>query len=175
MWLKDAAAAGALRRKEAHGASFNGRSVKPGGKDASLCMRLSSFGLTCATSVIAATTPLTAASAQPRWKEIGKTSTGNSVYVDPASVKSANGIITARIRVRFATPVKLRNGEQWAVSHDIAMFDCAKSAVAGKETIYYSDDAATHVVQRSKIAKPGFGPALGGSMTKVALDYLCKK
>ena len=114
------------------------------------------------------------AAAQGKWKEIGKTSAGNSVYVDPASVKKDTGIITARIRVKFTTPVSLPNGSQWAVSHHIAMFDCAKSAVAAKESIYYSDAAATKVVQRSNIAKPGFGPAIGGSMTKVALDYFCK-
>ena len=116
-----------------------------------------------------------AALAQTRWKEIGKTSVGNVVYVDPASVKKDNGIITARIRVKYATPVALANGDQWVLSRHVAMFDCAKSYFASKESIYYSDVAATKVVQRSTIAKPGFGPALGGSMTQVALDYFCKK
>jgi hypothetical protein len=135
-------------------------------------MRLIPLILACATALLS---PGEQARAQGRWKDIGKTSTGNSVYVDPASIKKDNGIITARIRVKFATPVALPNGQQWAVSHHIAMFDCAKSTVAAKETIYYSDAAATKVVQRSTIAKPGFGSAIGGSMTKVALDYLCKK
>ncbi|MGH7616944.1 MAG: surface-adhesin E family protein [Gemmatimonadaceae bacterium] len=116
------------------------------------------------------------ASAQSRWKEIGKTSTGNVVYVDPSSVKKDHaGIITARIRVKFTTPVALPNGTHWSVSQHIAMFDCAKSRVAAKESTYYSDDAATHVVQHSTIAKPGFGSAIGGSMTQVALDHFCKK
>jgi hypothetical protein len=114
-------------------------------------------------------------SAQSRWKEIGKTSVGNVVYVDPASVKKNNGIITARIRVKFTTPVTVQNGKQWVVSHHIAMFDCAKSRVAAKESIYYSDVAATKVVERTTIAQPGYGPAIGGSMTQVALDYFCKK
>jgi len=121
------------------------------------------------------TVPLAQASSQGRWKEIGKTSAGNSVYVDPGSVKKDKGIITARIRVKFTTPVAVQNGEHWSVSHHIAMFDCAKSTVAAKESIYYSDAAATRVVQRSTIAKPGFGSAIGGSMTQVALDYFCKK
>src|SRR5262249_52443745 len=119
--------------------------------------------------------PLSPLMAQARWKEIGKTSTGNTVYVDLPSVKKDIGIITARIRVRFLSPVILPNGDQWMLSHNVAMFDCAKSGVASKESIYYSDVAATKVVQRSTIAQPGFGPAIGGSMSQVALDYFCKK
>jgi hypothetical protein len=124
---------------------------------------------------IAPLAPVSPLAAQARWKEIGKTSTGNTVYVDPASVKKDTGIITARIRVRFLSPVILANGDQVALSHDVAMFDCAKSRVAKKESTYYSDVAATKVVQHTTIAQPGFGPALGGSLSQVALDYFCKK
>jgi hypothetical protein len=125
--------------------------------------------------VLLVTTTFSPTAAQSRWKEIGKTSAGNSVYVDPRSVKKNNGIITARIRVRFTTPVKQQNGDQWDASHHIAMFDCAKSRVAAKETIYYSNEAAGKIASRSTNAIPGFGPAIGGSMTQVALDYFCKK
>jgi len=38
-------------------------------------------------------------------KEIGKTSAGNLVYVDSKTVKTVNGITTARIRVKFINPV----------------------------------------------------------------------
>lgn len=112
------------------------------------------------------------AAAQGRWKEIGKTSGGNSVYVDPRSVKKVNGIITARVRVKFTPPVKTAQGN-WEASQSLAMFDCAKSAIAAKETVYYSDEKAGKVVERKVNAQPGFGPALGGSMAKLALDYLC--
>ena len=131
---------------------------------------------------IAATLPIALAAlvavarptaAQSRWKEIGKTSAGNSVFVDPASVKKVNGIVNARVRVVFAKPVETPQGN-WMVSHSAAMFDCTKATVAAKETTYYSDAAATRVVDKRTNAKPGFGPALGGSMAKVALDYLCK-
>ena len=125
--------------------------------------------------VLLVTTTLAPTAAQSRWKEIGKTSAGNSVYVDPRSVKKDNGIITARIRVKFTTPVPLQNGDHWDASHHIAMFDCAKSRVAAKETIYYSNEAAGKIASRSTNAIPGYGPAIGGSMTQVALDYFCKK
>src|SRR5690349_5914167 len=83
--------------------------------------------------------PAMSAGAQTRWKEMGKTSTGNPVYVDPPSVKKVNGIITAHIRVVFVKPVDASPGVVWRSSQHIAMFDCGKSTVAAKETIYYAD------------------------------------
>lgn len=112
--------------------------------------------------------------AQSRWKNIGKTSAGNIVSIEPRSVKTANGITTARVQVRFINPVKTPEGA-WRISRSIAMFDCTKKSVAAKENAYYSDLAATHVIEKHVNAKPGFGPAFEGSMSQVALDYFCKK
>src|SRR5690242_11814262 len=123
-------------------------------------------------STILLVIPAFAAAAQARWKEIGKTSVGNSVYVDPRSVKKVNGIVTARVRVKFEPPVKTAHG-MWAASQTLAMFDCAKSSIAAKETIYYADEKTGKITERKVNAQPGFGPALGGSMAKLALDYLC--
>jgi hypothetical protein len=121
--------------------------------------------------LLGAVSPLAAQSA---WKEIGKTSSGNTVYVSPRSIKTVSGIINARVRVRFDPPVQTPQGP-WASSHSDAMFDCAKSTIAVKQTIYYADEQATRVVERKVNAKPGYGPALGGSMAKLALDYLCSQ
>ena len=112
--------------------------------------------------------------AQARWKDIGKTSSGNSVFIDPRSVKTVNGIINARVRVKFDPPVPTPQGA-WATSQTLAMFDCAKQTIASKETIYYADERANKIVERKVNAKPGFGPALGGSMAKLALDYVCSQ
>ena len=120
-------------------------------------------------SLLAAASPVLA---QARWKEIGKTSSGNSVYIDPRSVKTVNGIINARVRVKFDPPVQTPQGA-WATSQTLGMFDCAKQSIAAKETIYYADERTNKIVERKVNAKPGFGPALGGSMAKLALDYLC--
>jgi len=124
-------------------------------------------------SVLLATTAV-AAPAQGRWKDIGKTSSGNSVYVDPRSVKTVNGITTARIRVKFDPPVQTPKGA-WATSQHLAMFDCARSAIAVKENIYYADEKTNKVVERKVNALPGYGPALKGSLSQVALDYFCTK
>lgn len=104
---------------------------------------------------------------------MGTTSVGNPVYVDPRSIKKVNGIITAHIRVKFIKPVDASPGVVWRSSQHIAMFDCAKSTVAAKETTYFADEAGTKVVEKKTVKIPGFGSPIGGSMTKVALDYLC--
>ena len=114
------------------------------------------------------------AQAQGRWKDIGKTPSGNSVYVDPRSIKTVNGITTARLRVKFDPPVQTPQGP-WAASQHLAMFDCAKSTIAVKETVYYANEKTNKIVERKVIAQPGFGPAIKGSLSQVALDYICKK
>ena len=50
-------------------------------------------------------------SAQPRWKELGRTNVGNTVYVDQKSVKRAQGVVTGTFRVAFAKPVKSPRGD----------------------------------------------------------------
>lgn len=114
------------------------------------------------------------AHAQALWKDIGKTSSGNSVYVDPRSIKTVNGIITARVRVKFDPPVQTPQGA-WTTSQHLAMFDCAKSTIAVKESVYYANEKTNKVVERKVNAQPGYGPALKGSLSQVALDFLCKK
>jgi hypothetical protein len=114
------------------------------------------------------------AQAQSRWKDIGKTSSGNSVFVDPRSIKTVNAIITARVRVKFDPPVQTPQGI-WTTSQHLAMFDCAKSSIAVKESVYYTNEKTNKVAERKVNAQPGYGPALKGSLSQVALDYLCKK
>jgi hypothetical protein len=113
-------------------------------------------------------------SAQGRWKEIGKTAAGNIVYIDPKSVKTVNGIITARLQVKFLTPVEVPNKGAWHLSRHVASFDCAKKTVAAKESTYYGDEAGTKVMQHDVVKIPGFATAIGGSMTAIALDYVCR-
>jgi hypothetical protein len=116
-----------------------------------------------------------AAHAQKRWKEIGKTSAGNSVLVDTRSVKTSMGITSAVIEVKFTTPVDAGSGVRWYLSKHDAMFDCAKRYIATKSNTYYGDPAGTKVVKRDVNKIPGFGPPIGGSMTQLAVDYFCRK
>jgi hypothetical protein len=112
--------------------------------------------------------------AQSRWKQIGKTSNGSLVYVDPKTVKTANGITNARLRIKFDPPVKTAKGT-WVTSQVQAMFDCKSSKIAAKENVFYADERGETVVEHTVNKIPGYGPALEGSMGKIALDYFCKK
>ena len=114
--------------------------------------------------------------AQGRWKEIGKTSVGNPVYVDPKTVKKgADGIITATLRAVFVKPVATPKGLPITSSRTTAMFDCTKKAVAVKENIYFHDEKANTIYQRSAPVKPGFGTIIKGSLPDLAITYLCAK
>ena len=112
---------------------------------------------------------------QARWQEIGTTSAGNPVLIAPKSVKKgADGIVTATVRVTFVKAVTTPKGPITA-SRTIAMFDCAKQVVAVKENTYYHDEKANRIYQHSAAGKPGFGPAIKGTLPDVAMAYLCKK
>ena len=114
-----------------------------------------------------------AAQAQ-RWREIGKTSVGNPVFIDPRSVKKgADGIITATVRAEFVKPVATPKGPLTS-SRTIVMFDCAKKTTAVKENIYFHDEKKNSVYQRSAPGKPGFATTIKGSLPDVALAYVCK-
>jgi hypothetical protein len=114
------------------------------------------------------------AHAQRAWKDIGTTSVGNHVYVDPRSIGRSGRLVKATVRVVFTEPVKARTGT-WASSRTIATFDCEKKTLAAKENVFYADANSTKVTERTVIKQPGYGPALGGSLGGVALQYLCSK
>jgi hypothetical protein len=119
---------------------------------------------------VAATVP-----PQVRWKDIGKTSTGNTVLLDPKSVKKApDGIITATLRVKFEKPIATPKGPITA-SRTVAMFDCARKLVAVKENTYFHDEAKNSVYEKSVPGKPGYGTTIKGSLPDVAMGHLCTK
>lgn len=112
---------------------------------------------------------------QPKWQEIGKTSTGNPVFLESRSVrKSADGIITASIRVTYAPPLDTPKGKVTS-SRAVAMFDCARNQVATRESVLFLDEKRGIEYSRRTIAKPGFGPALTSTFADVALRHFCAK
>ena len=119
-------------------------------------------------------TPVLPNVAQAKWQEIGKTSVGNPVYVDPKSVKKgADGIVTATVRVTFVKPASTPQCPITA-SRTVAMFDCGKKVVAVKENTYYHDEKSNSIYQHSAAQTPGYGPAIKGTLPDVAMAYLCK-
>jgi hypothetical protein len=109
-----------------------------------------------------------------RWRQIGTTSTGNPVFLDPRSVsRDSSGIITATLRSTYAQPVSTPQGPITA-TRATAMFDCTARRVAVKESIIYHDEAKGTVYRRSAPTIPGFGPVFTSNFSGVALDHLCQ-
>jgi len=109
---------------------------------------------------------------QKKWTDIGTTSAGNHVFVDPKSVKRTGNLVAATVRVVFTTPVQTGKGT-WMSSRTTAIFDCAAKKLAARENVYYGDAKETKVVEKKVNAQPGYSVALGGSMGALAMQYLC--
>jgi hypothetical protein len=137
-------------------------------------MRRLCLGLIVSTALVASTSSLSAqASRAPRWQEIGVTSTGNKVFLDPRSVsRDSAGIITATVRVIFKDTVSTPQGPIRS-SRATAMFDCAKKQVAVKENIIFHDEARGTIYRRSAPARPGYSPVFTSNFSGVALQHLC--
>ncbi len=109
--------------------------------------------------------------AQPL-KQIGATSVGTPVMLETRSVKKAEGIITATLRVGLQPPIKTAGGDMVSM-RSVAMIDCAKQTTATKERWFYFDAKGTKEARHDVPGKPGFGPAIKGSLADVALKYFC--
>lgn len=114
------------------------------------------------------------ARAQGRWKEIGRTVSGNRVYVDPKSVHAQKDLVDATVRVVFTTPVESPRGALYT-ARTKATFNCTTRRLAVKENTYYGNAKETKVVERKVNRIPGFGWVPEGSLGAVALDHLCRK
>lgn len=113
-----------------------------------------------------------AAQGSPRWQDIGKTSSGNTVYVDTRSVKDSLGMKVAVVRTVYAEAVSTPQGPITG-SRARAMFDCANQKVAVLENIIFHDERTNRVYRRSAPRIPGFGPALQSTFAHVAMQHLC--
>jgi hypothetical protein len=116
----------------------------------------------------------TVASAQVKWKEIGKTSSGNMVSIDPRSVKRTGNLVAATVRVVFSTPVAMPNGPL-ASTRTKSVFDCTTRKMATTENVMYADARGTKVIERRVNKIPGYGTFFKGSPTELAYGALCTK
>ena len=107
-----------------------------------------------------------------RWREVGKTTTGNAVFIDPASVSKRDSIITATVRVVYAKPVDTPKGPITG-SRSVAMFNCARRTIAVKENIIWHDERAGRIYEKRTPRQPGFGPVFSSNFSGVALAHLC--
>lgn len=107
-----------------------------------------------------------------RWQDIGKTSSGNAVFVDTRSVKDSAGMKVAVVRTVYAEAVSTPQGPITG-SRARAVFDCANQKVAVLESIIYHDERTNRIYRQSAPRQPGFGPALQSTFAHVALQHLC--
>lgn len=117
---------------------------------------------------------LVLATLQGRWQQVGVTGTGNPVYVDSRSVRTArDGIISATVRVVYAKPVKVPGKPDLTSSRANAMFNCAAGTFAVKESWTFHDERANRVYTHKVNQIPGYGPTIGGSFGDVAFKHFC--
>lgn len=109
-----------------------------------------------------------------QWREIGTTSDGNKVYVNPASIVRTDSMITATVRVVYNTPKPTPRGPITG-SRAVAMFKCRERQVAVKESIIWHDEAKGTVFEKRTPRMPGFGPVFNSNFSGVALRYLCEE
>ena len=117
-----------------------------------------------------AVAPLTAQA--QRWKPIGQTVTGSSVFIDPSSISKKDSIITATVRVVFKEPTPTPKGPITG-SRAVAMFNCARKTVAVKENIIWHDERKGTIYEKRTPKQPGFGPVFTSNFSGVASAYLC--
>ena len=115
----------------------------------------------------------THAQAQAKWKEIGRTASGNRVYVDPRSVHANKDLRDATVRVLFTKPVESGKDLLYA-TRTKGTFNCTTRRLAVKENTFYGNAKETKVVEHKVNKIPGFGWVPEGSLGAVAIDYLCK-
>jgi hypothetical protein len=134
-------------------------------------MRLISIGTAAAAILLAAPT---IAHAQAKWKEIGRTASGNRVFVEPKSVHANKDLRDATVRVVFTKPVESGKDLLYA-TRTKGTFNCTTRRLAVKENTFYGNAKETKVVEHKVNKIPGFGWVPEGSLGAVALDYLCRK
>jgi hypothetical protein len=112
------------------------------------------------------------ASAQSRWKTVGKTTSGNTVSVDSRSIKRHGDVVDAVVRVRFTKAIAMREGSV-LLERSNAMFNCKARTTATRDNVLYSDAAGRHVVKRTVNKIPGFGSPFKGTPPDLVLQYVC--
>ena len=105
-------------------------------------------------------------------KTIGATSAGTPVLLEPKSVARAGGIVTATLRVALSPPMKTA-GRSLVSLRSTTRIDCAAQTSATKERWFYYDAKFKDEARHDTPGKPGYGPAIKGSLADVALKHFC--
>ncbi len=114
------------------------------------------------------------AALQGGWTEVGKTGTGNPVFVRAAK-PGKDGIVSATVRVVYAKKVGIPGQkDSLTASKANAMFNCTAKTFAVQESWVYFNERTNTVYQHKVNQVPGYGPTIAGSFGDVALKHFCK-
>jgi hypothetical protein len=103
---------------------------------------------------------------------IGATSAGTPVFLEPKSISRAGGIVTATLRVAIDPPMKTA-GRAIVSLRSTSMINCAAQTSATKERWFYYDAKFKTEARHDTPGIPGYGPAIKGSLADVALKHFC--
>lgn len=111
------------------------------------------------------------------WQEIGKTGTGNPVYINARGVRTAkDGIISATVRVVYVKKVAVPGQkDSLTASRAHAMFNCVAKSFAVKESWIFFNEKTGKAYQHKVNQVPGYGPTIAGSFGDVAFKHFCKQ
>ena len=127
------------------------------------------LALAVVTTVVTVALP---AQGTSRWQEIGRTVTGNAVFVDPRTIVRDGDRVSATVRSTYGTPSMTPKGLITAARAD-ATFDCTRKSVLVRETTIYLDEKKGTIYERRVPQNPGYGPVFRSNFSGVALEYLC--
>lgn len=114
-----------------------------------MTIRLSSA--LCAGLLLAATAGPAAAQVQTEWQEVA-VSDNKQVYVNPATVKTAGGMVDARFKENFVQPQpSTKKGKSYLSAKNDYRFDCAQRKLAYRKIeAYEAADFGGKVVQKAR-------------------------
>ena len=104
--------------------------------------------------------------------KIGTTSVGTPVMLEARSVTRTGDTVTATVRALLQPAMKSPKGD-YKSTRSIAMFNCGEQTVATKERWFYYDEKGTKEARHDKPGIPGFAAPFKGSLSDVAMMYLC--
>jgi hypothetical protein len=115
----------------------------------------------------------TAALAAAAWQPLGENANGNKVFVDPWSVRSADGITTVVYRTEVKGGLETPGGAITSMRSTMRV-NCKDRTAAGVEVVLYEDEAKGKVFSRNRAQKIEYGKEPAGSAADMVIRHLCR-
>lgn len=116
----------------------------------------------------------TVAAAQPDWQPIGENANGNKIYIDKASIKTAQGTTAVTFRTELKTPIETLKGGITSMRSQMRV-NCKDMTAAGIEVVLFENEASNQAFARNKAAKIEFLKEPEGSSADMVVKQVCRK